>query len=593
MKKAVLSITIFILLTGVCSLAQEAVLTKALKDELARSMAKLRLENESKPYYISYLVRDVYTLNIQADSGAITTDEENRRRTLRVDLRVGGYELDNSHFLSMGGGGFGFGRGVLSLDDNYDVLRRQIWLATDSAYKSALDTFTKKKAHLRHTIRTESLPDFTKGEKFSSVKPAVPYEADRNELARLIDGVSKLFLKNDEIQKSKVNFSSRLENRYYVNSEGAVSVEPRVASRLAVTASTQADDGMPLRNFLVYTFGKPGDIPEKETLSKDIAGMIDEMAALKKAPLIEDYSGPVLFESQAAAEILAQGFVDKLLAKRTSESDNAQFNMFSSRSENPYLGKIGSRVVADTISVKALPALGEYNGSACLGSYEVDDEGARAQEVSLIENGVLKTLLMSRSPVKGLDKTNGHFRGAATTPSVIRLTARKGLSGKKLKDKLTKAVKSEGLEYGYIVRSVIPPSEADDLEEIDIRAMMFSQFSMDSTQFKLSRPVMVYRVYPDGKEELVRGAEFGSISIKSFENVAALSKDEYVYNYLASSSEQQPFNISIRGFGSFMRRAGGGNYSTIITPSFIISELDLKKSSGNYRKPPIVGYPSK
>ncbi|MDI6807827.1 MAG: metallopeptidase TldD-related protein [Candidatus Eisenbacteria bacterium] len=594
MKKLMISVVVFVAFFLVSTLAfgQEApVLLKAMQDELARSVDKLKLENEEAPYFISYLIKDCQMLEIVANSGAVTRNDENRFRKLDVDVRVGNYDLDNSHFQSFQNMGFSMrmfgGRAEVTLEDNYDVLRRELWLETDRAYKDALETFTKKKAYLQNTIRSDSLPDFTREEKLSNMKLPAAFDAKRDLLSRTVGDISRLFLGNDKIQKSTVALKRSIENTYYVNSEGAVYVEPHVASRLSISATAQAEDGMPLKDFLVYAFADVDGMPAVETLKKDVEAMMRELAALRNAPVAEDYSGPVLFAGQAAAEILAQGFVDNLVAERTSASDNAQFNMFSGKRENPFLSKAELPVTAKSISVKAQPTLKNYGGAALLGSYEVDDEGVRTQDVSLIENGILKNFMMSRSPVKGFNKSNGHFRGTSAAPSVVRLSSSEASPYGALKDRLIQEVKDDGLKYGYIIKSIIPLSEAKELGDIDIQSMVMSMYTSSPTEIKLSRPVVVYRVYPDGKEELVRGAEFANLGIKCFKDIIGTSDDAFVYNYPIRSSEM-PFDLGIFGISV----PGSDYYASVITPAIIISEIDVNKSIGNYGKPPIVSYPS-
>jgi len=269
------------------------------------------------------------------------------------------------------------------------------------------------------------------------------------------------------------------------------------------------------------------------------------------------------------------------------ESDNAQFNMFSSKKENPFLSKIGNLVMGKSMFVKAEPTLQNFEDSPVLGSYDVDEEGVKAQEVNLIENGKLKQVMMSRSPVKGFDRSNGHFRGGTSSPSVVHLGSSEALSYKALKEKLFEMLQEEELPYGYIIKSIIPPTEAADLAEMDFQAMFMGQFSDSPSQIKLSRPVAVFKVYPDGKEELVRGMEFESLNLKTFKDLTIAGDDAFAYNYPISSSEL-PFDMSIFGMSNLKDQI----FATIISPSFIIEEIDLSKSSGSFRKPPIVSYPA-
>ncbi len=583
MRKMILFSLIGMFAGGLVAQAQNATILNAMKDELARSMGQLRLESQSPPYYIAYQVSDVYSLQITTSSGAITKNDEERDRSLKVDLRVGDYSLDNSHFQSMDFMGWMSYRSEapMPLDDDYDVLRRTIWLDTDGAYKGALETLSRKKAYLQNTIRTDSLPDFTKGEKFTHLSAGIPWKVQRNELAQLVEQASQAFLKESKIHQSEIDLETFFENDCFVNSEGVESAQPHRCTKLVLTANTQADDGMPLKNFRVYIFSDPSELPDRPKLAADIAALVSDLMALRAAPVVEDYSGPVLFEQQAAAEILAQGFIPRLLAKRTAESDNSQFNPFSNKNANPLLSKLNTRILPKFVSLKATPAVHAYKGVPLLGSYDVDDEGVRAREVSLVENGFLRGFLLSRSPVKGFGQSNGHFRGGSTAPSVVRFLTTQGKSPEDLKKILTDRLKEDGLKYGYLVRSILPPAQVDR-DRNSFQSMFMARYSAGSDAVKLTNPVRVYRVYPDGKEELVRGAEFENINVRSFKDLLGTGKEEFVYNYPVTSTPDM----------SFDRSSPNVLYATIIAPSFILADVDIKKATGNYRQLPIVSHPA-
>jgi predicted Zn-dependent protease len=582
-RKTILFSLLGMLVGSPVAKAQNPTILHALKDELARSMGQLQLETQSPPYYVAYQVSDDYSLHLTASSGALTINDEENSRTLKVDLRVGDYSLDNSHFQSMDFMGWMSYRGEapMPLDDDYDVLRRTIWLDTDGAYKGALETLSRKKAYLQNTIRTDSLPDFTKGEKFTRLSAGTPWKVRRNELAQWVEQASQAFLKESKIHRSEIDLETFFENDCFVNSEGVESAQPRQGSKLVITASTQADDGMPLKNFKVYVFPDPSGLPDRQKLAADIAALVSDLMALRAAPVVEDYSGPVLFEQQAAAEILAQGFVPLLLAKRKAESDNAQFSAFSSKNANPLLSKVNTRVLPRFVSLKATPAVRTYKGVPLLGSYDVDDEGVRAREVSLVEDGFLKGFLLSRSPIKGFGQSNGHFRGASTAPSVVRFLTTQGKSPQDLKKVLIGRLKEDGLKYGYLVRSILPPAQVDR-DGNEFQSMFMERYSAGSDAVKLTNPVRVYRVYPDGKEELVRGAEFENINVRSFKDLLGTGKEEFIYNYPVTPTPDM----------SFGRSNPNVLYATIIAPSFILADVDIKKTSGNYRQPPIVSHPA-
>lgn len=579
----------FCLALAIGSFAQSSVILDALKDELARSMDKLKLENEAGPYYLSYLLKDNYSLAISGNSGAIIADLGTRSRVLRIDLRVGDYGLDNSNFLSTSGilgllGGVG-GRAVL--DDDYNVLRRQIWMETDRAYKSALDTLTKKKAALQNTIRTETIPDFAKAEPLTNIMTPVTFEAKRSQWEKVVSELAKVFLRQEKILRSKVDFRAQLSNAYYVNSEGSVSVQPAMTWRLVLSASTQGDDGMPLKNVLVYTGANPVDVPDINKIEAEAKIMIADLMALRSAPVLENYNGPVLFEKGAASEVMAQGLVNYLVTRKMPISDNPQFSAVIGQIENPFQSRVDTRVLPIFISIKATPSLKTFEERILLGSYAVDDEGVKAQDVNLIENGILKNLLTSRSPVNGFLQSNGHGRGGSVFPSVIQVVSNRKSSAAELKSRLLEALKDENLPYGYIVRSITPPSEAFDPEDAALGGSAMTRGTPDPNQFVLTKPILVSRVYLDGKEELVRGTEFGSISVTAFKNILGTSDDVVIADFPLTGSVRSSA-ASLLGSGALL---GGDAYATVITPSILVPGIDLKKPSGRYQKPPIVGYP--
>lgn len=580
--------------------AQNKVILNAMKDELTRTMGQLKLNEEAGPYYVSYFLQDAHLLRITADSGAITVNSDNRYRTLKVDLRVGNYTQDNSNFISLASlaglaGSSGSSGGRIPIDDDYDVLRTQIWQVTDRAYKAALETLSKKKAALQNTVQAETVADFSKAEPVSSLAPEASLAIRKEQWSPFVEQLAKLFVKQPDIQRSKVDLKVQIANFYYINSEGTTAIEPFSAARLTALATAQAEDGMPLQDFRIYTAARPEGLPDKAKLETEIKALISELAAAKSAPVAEEYSGPVLFMEQAAGELFSQGFGNLLVARKAPLADSPQTNAMLSRyMENPFVNKLNMKVAANFLSLKAVPTMKSYGQQSLLGAYAIDEEGVLAKDVILIEGGMLKGLMASRAPVKGGAQSNGHGRGGNPAPSVMVVTSSNKKPHAQLKQELINAAKEEGLAYGYIVRGLMPTSDVVSGDEDIIESLVVSQQNPpEPTQFVLSKPYSIFRVYPDGKEELVRGVEFGSISINAFKNVLATSEDEFVYNYPVTSS-------SILGSTSaILSLLGGGGASnveynaTVITPSMLISGIDLKKSKGSYPKLPIVTHPAK
>ena len=569
MKRVIISALTFIVFLPAAN-AQNNVILEAMKDELARSIKELKLETEPGPYFISYLINDSFNLRIQANSGAVVSNSGSRVRLLRVDARVGDYDRDNYNFSSLTNS-TGHPRQIqIITDDDYDAIRRAIWLETDSAYKAAVDTLNRKNATLRNTTQTDRPPDFSKGGAARSIAEANDISVPGARWEERVSQIAGLFLRDGNIERSNVDLFIRVANTYVVNSDGAETLEPAAITQLRITASARAEDGMPLDNYRVYTVVRAEDLPDQKTIETDVRALISELVAARTAPIGDEYNGPVLFEGESAGELFVQGFVNYLKGTRTSDVDNPQLAGLINQSANPFISRINTRVAANFLSIKDTPSLKRYQGKDLPGVYDVDSEGIPAQDVSLVENGILKNLLMSRTPVKGIEASNGHGRGRTVVPGVLHVTSENRKSSGQLRQDLIEAVKDEGLKYGYIIRGLVPTGESGGANEIIQLLLGQAQGQSEPSQFRLSKPYSIFRLYADGREEPVRGLEFGVISMNALRSVLATSEDETVYCFPG---------------------AGMGNASTVITPSLLINGIDLRKSTGNYPKPPEVDSP--
>ena len=133
----------------------------ALHDELQRSKDRLALPGQQRPYYIEYRLLDLDERMVSAEFGALLTTSTTRNRFMSVDVRVGDYKLDSSNFLSAQGfRGFLGSTGTVGIDRDYNSLRQDIWLATDQAYKQALDSYSNKQAALRTLANAPTIDDF-------------------------------------------------------------------------------------------------------------------------------------------------------------------------------------------------------------------------------------------------------------------------------------------------------------------------------------------------------------------------------------------------------------------------------------------------
>jgi len=524
----------------------------AMEDELKRSMQGLRLENEPPPYYMSYEVADEWGMRASAQLGALVTNGTGRNRTLWVEVRVGDYSFDSSRFVTQTRGG-GPGSGVvavsLPLDDDYQSLRRQIWLASDMAYKRAVTTFARKKAAFQNRVVTDAIPDFSQEPPAQALVPAGDPARTAADWADRVRDVSAVFKTNPDVRASEVWVSSTRATRYFVNSEGSRVVTPVRAATVQITAEAQADDGMVVRDAFSTTERELDELPATAPLVARARELSERITALRTAPLGEEYTGPVLLERQASAEFLSQTLVQLMLARRAPDSDNIRMAQIYQSQVSPFVTRLGLRVLPDTFSVVDTPSLTAFAGKPVPGAYAVDDEGVPAKDVTLVEKGRLVTLLTGRTPQRKLLKSNGHSRGGAVQAGVFQLKSGLAVPASELKGKYLELLKLQDKEYGYIIRSI--GSENDGSPD--------------------GGPLIFHavRVYLDGREEIVRGLRFAPVAFGAFKDIVETSVEQTLHSY----------------------RAEGGTIVSVIVPDVLFEELEVQKTTDIAQKPPVVTSP--
>jgi predicted Zn-dependent protease len=554
-----------LLLASVILNAQDDAVVRAMKDEMARSTKKLELEQMGKPYFISYRVVDGESKTATGEFGSLLSSSEGRSRFLSVEVRVGDYALDNTHFFSMPFGGTGVVRQMFSgnvqlpLDDNYDEIRRQIWLATDGAYKKALEDFAGKRAALQNKQRTETVADFSKETPVTLTDSAPEATIDLKDAEKLTRDLSAIFRQYPGVQTSQVYFSvdNRLER--FMSTEGASFVRRSPIVLLRATASTQAPNGMPLRDNVHYFTRSTKELPPNASIVADVKAMGDRLQKLQAAPLAGQYNGPVLFEGEAACGLLARFFAHQILAQPSVLSDNPQIAQgISTQQPVGLLNKLGGRVLPDFISIVDDPTQSQAEGRSLMGGYKVDEEGIAPHATVVVKDGILKTLLASRSPVRGVPQSSGNMREHGVAPSNLYLAASKTSTPEELKARLLELAKSRGNEYGIVIR------------RLDLRDMR-----------------QAYRVYPDGHEELIRNGELAGVNVSTFKDLLAVSNNRVVFT--------EPFLQGAgAGIGQMLNFNPFEREQTIVSyvvPSLLFEDVSVQPPHGQIQRVPVLPHP--
>ncbi len=564
----------FALLTT-CLYAQDDIVLKAMRDELSRSMT-LKLTNLETPYYIEYEVDDARQYSAVASLGALITSSDGHFRAPRVHVRVGNYDFDNTNYV---GSAFNFGSRYdvrLPLDNSYGVLRQSLWLATDQSYKSALEAISRKRAALRNITQAEKLPDFSKAQ---PVKLLEPVTMDTFKLAPWLDRTRKLssvFLGTPKLKNSSVEFSALDGTHYFLTSEGA---ELRMHSNLSVVrlrAVAQAADGMLLRDAAVFESRESGRLPSEAEMERSARALSQHVLELAQAPMGENYSGPVLFEGVAGSQIFAEVLGKNLALTRKPVLEPGQPGSIPT---SELEGRQGVRVLPEMFKVVDDPTQNEYQGRQLFGSFAIDDEGVPAQPLTIIDKGILKSFLLTRQPVRGFNTSNGRARlpgafGARTAaPSNLFIQASETSTVPQLRQKLIEICTQRGKPYGLLVRKMDFPSSAS-IDEA--RRLLSGQGGARVT----SLPILIYKVFVDGHEELVRGLHFRGLNVRSLKDILAAGDDANAFDYLENG-----FPFALMGAGSEASEV------SVVAPSILIDDLELLPLEDELPKLPIVPPP--
>jgi predicted Zn-dependent protease len=573
--------------------AQDDVVTRAMRDELARTMSSLRLKQLDKPYFVSYTVGENDGVQATASDGSLlSTDASRRQRQLQVEVRVGDYALDNTNAIAMGrGGGFGISMGSLEnqnwlpRDDNYREIRRQLWLATDAAYKEALEALAAKRAMLMNRTRTNALADFSHTPATHTTDATSDLSVDRAAVEDLARSLSRVAM-TPTMYASRVVITAGQMRLQYINSEGTEYVSRRPLVTVSARASTQATDGMRLADAVVWHARRLDSLPSRAVLAMRIGAMVARLDSLRTAPVLDRYNGPVLFVGIAAPAIFSENFAPALLGRRTPIVDMPQAEAFMGEMMgrgSSFGDKLGGRVLPDFMRVVDDPTAASAGGATLFGGYAVDDEGVRAQPTVVIDSGVLKTLLTTRTPVEGVDHSTGNRRGFGAAPSNLVVSATNGVTDSALVQQMLALVKRRGLPYGILVGKLGPVSASEDESE------MFGM--MQSRMGRSMRNLLgVYRVYPDGRLELVRGAALMEFGTSAFKDIVAVSSTPNVYTSGSIGGLPPGFLRMISAF------AGGEGMGVAPTsyavPSLLFDDVSLTARRGVLPHPPLSAPPT-
>jgi hypothetical protein len=557
------------------------VVLKAMRDEMERSRQLRAVGGLELPYFFSYGINDSENVHITAQLGSVVNVNHSKVRVPSLQVRVGDYDFDDTgHIFSGYYTGTRFDE-TWPLDDNYQNLRENLWLGTDRAYKTALESMGRKKASLNNSAaNTEKLPDFSKTEPVTAILKVEHKKLDENAWTNRVKQLSGIFNAYPEVLSSNVDFESIRGATYLLTSEGTAVRYADDLSWVFAKAEGQAPGGMLLHDGMSIQSIELDKLPSEADIRKAVSSVADNIRALSKAPVGESYTGPVLFEPQAAAQLFAQLIGDNLRIPRKPLTDPGRnINFLPSEFET----RIGARVLPDFFDVTDDATQEKYNGKDLAGFYLFDLEGVRPTPLSLIEKGTLKNVLTTRQPIKNFPSSNGRARlatqggGRVAAFSNLFVKASQSESMDDLKKRFQQLVKDRNRPYGLVVRKLdFPYSGAGN----ELGALAQASSQSGGSARPVSPPILVYRVYPDGREELVRGLRFRGMSSRSLRDIAAASKETAMFDFVNNGQA-----LSFLGAGGYLAP------STVVAPGVLFEELELEAPHDEMPKEPVVPPP--
>ncbi|HLW80841.1 MAG TPA: metallopeptidase TldD-related protein [Candidatus Acidoferrales bacterium] len=526
-----------------------------MQRELQRSVDAYGKANPPA-YFISYTVSDLDSVEVSGSNGALLSSDETRDRWLEVQTRVGSYDLDNTHKIE-GRDSAWYSPGTeATLDNDVPLLRREIWLETDKQYRAAVQAYiavqTSKEVQAQSS--EQRAPDFSHEPPHVSIGTPLSFHVDRKPWEARVREYTAAFSASPAVMNSIATFTARLVNQYFVNSDGSKIAFGQIHYRLELFVQGKAPDGMDLQRYANYDWVDPSKAPTDATVLKQVHILSEQIAALEKAPLVEPFAGPTLLTGRAAAVFFHEVLGHRLEGFRQKDVSEGQ----------TFTSKVGQQILPSFITVRDDPTTKEIRGQVLLGYYPFDDEGIPAQNVTLVDHGVLKNFLLSRSPLVNFPHSNGHGRRQLGYQPIARMgntivESDKTMSNAALRKLFIEEIRKQGKPFGLLI---------DDI------AGGFTFTGRAAPQAFQVQPLIVYKVFADGRpDELVRGVNIVGTPLISITKIIATGDTPEVFNgYCGAESGSVPVSA--------------------VAPEILISEMEVSKKETSTDTPPILPPPA-
>ena len=556
----------------------------ALHDELERNQAELTLPEAPELYLLRYWLNDYDSVTAEASFGALTYGETGVLHTLSAEVRVGSPAFDNTNY---GGWENGTASGGLPDLPTPTSARQVAWRVTDVAYKDAVEQYGRKAAAF---TPPEDYPGDLWEAKLDSalLGRASPPSQDRLEgLARSLSGALGQAMVDPAarcggleapaetplVEMAEVVVASETGSRWLLDSDEGRLQMAHAELTIRAMAQIRAADGMVLTDQRTWLVRTVDDLPSEAELLTEVQELGQCLAVLSGAePFDGEYVGPVLFEDQAAVE-----FFRWLLVPQVEGTPPViPFDT--------WLGAMGSGLPAGAVRMgrRVLPpgwsAFDDpQHDPDHAAAFSRDLEGVPAERVELVQDGIVKDVLLSRIPRQGFEQSNGHARGSAGSRLAGRVSQ---LTVHPPRQEREKALLKRGFKlassYGHDYVLVVRRMQEDAVRVAgavgsDAYGILFD--GEDGT-FSLPHPVALVKRYADGREVPVRGARFASVDRFALRDIQGAGPMQVASFFAPFESGEKLYAPTV------------GMPVRIEAPEVLVGELELLPTPGDVRSLP-------
>lgn len=529
-----------------------------MKDELARNFAALRAQ-PTPAYFMSYEITETRSVNISSSFGALASSSGGRRRQLDMSVRVGDYRFDNTHagrgrFARPNFFGAFSGSVEIPIEDDAAAIRHALWYQTDRQYKRSVEMLAAAKTNSQVAVAAEdSSADYSPAPAESYSEPVATIDVDRGAWEKKLRAYTAPFAKYTDLYDARASLEAAVETRWYVNSEGTELQLSQPSYRLLITAKSKADDGMELPRYETYFAPTLAGFPSDAAVLAAVDTMIRDLHALRAAPTVDPYSGPAILTGRASAVFFHEIFGHRIEGHRQRNEMEGQ----------TFKKRINDKILPDDFSVYFDPTLRRLGSHEVAGYYRYDNEGVKARRVPVVENGVFTNFLMSRIPIEGFAASNGHGRKQTGFAPVSRqsnlvVQVAHPKTRAELKQMLIDQLKRDNKPFGLLF---------DDIEGGFTITMRFIPNAFNVL------PIMVYRVFPDGREQLVRGVDLIGTPLMTFSRIVAGDDQVATFNGICGAES-------------------GGVPVSATSPGVFLSQVEVQKKFKSQDRPPILSAPT-